>query len=100
LLLGFVALFLIEAKPDWEIMVVVGTTMYMFSAFIKNMAHPTAARLLPALVYLPMTISFLLKTDSAHLIIAMYFIISTISMAIYGVNASSAILLPIKQRFE
>ncbi|MEQ1535183.1 MAG: hybrid sensor histidine kinase/response regulator [Burkholderiaceae bacterium] len=100
LLLGFVALFLIEVKPDWEIMVVVGTTMYMFSAFIKNMAHPTAARLLPALVYLPMTISFLLKTDSAHLIIAMYFIISTISMAIYGVNASSAILLPIKQRFE
>jgi signal transduction histidine kinase len=98
--LGFVALFLIEAKPDWEIMVVVGTTMYMFSAFIKNMAHPTAARLLPALVYLPMTISFLLKTDSAHLIIAMYFVISTISMAIYGVNASSAILLPIKQRFE
>jgi two-component system, sensor histidine kinase len=81
-------------------MVVVGTTMYMFSAFIKNMAHPTAARLLPALVYLPMTISFLLKTDSAHLIIAMYFIISTISMAVYGVNASSAILLPIKQRFE
>ncbi len=100
LFLGFVALFLIEAKPDWEIMVVVGTTMYMFSAFIKNMAHPTAARLLPALVYLPMTISFLLKTDSAHLIIAMYFMISTLSMAIYGVNASSAILLPIKQRFE
>jgi two-component system, sensor histidine kinase len=100
LLLGFVALFLIEVKPDWEIMVVVGATMYMFSAFIKNMAHPTAARLLPALVYLPMTISFLLKTDSAHLIIAMYFIISTISMAVYGVNASSAILLPIKQRFE
>jgi two-component system, sensor histidine kinase len=100
LFLGFVALLLIEVKPDWEIMVVVGTTMYMFSAFIKNMAHPTAARLLPALVYLPMTISFLLKTDSAHLIIAMYFIISTISMAIYGVNASSAILLPIKQRFE
>ena len=100
LFLGFVALFLIEVKPDWEIMVVVGTTMYMFSAFIKNMAHPTAARLLPALVYLPMTISFLLKTDSAHLIIAMYFIISTLSMAIYGVNASNAILLPIKQRFE
>jgi two-component system, sensor histidine kinase len=100
LFLGFVALFLIEVKPDWEIMVVVGTTMYMFSAFIKNMAHPTAARLLPALVYLPMTVSFLLKTDSAHLIIAMYFMISTLSMAIYGVNASSAILLPIKQRFE
>lgn len=100
LLLGFVALFLIEVKPDWEIMVVVGTTMYMFSAFIKNMAHPTAARLLPALVYLPMTISFLLKTDGAHIIIAMYFIISILSMAIYGVNASSAILLPIKQRFE
>lgn len=100
LFLGFVALFLIKAKPDWEIMVVVGTTMYMFSAFIKNMAHPTAARLLPALVFAPMTISFFLQSDGAHLIIAVYFIISMFSMAIYGVNASSAILLPIKQRFE
>ena len=74
--------------------------MYMFSAFIKNMAHPIAARLLPALVYLPMTIAFFLQSDGAHLIIAMYFIISMLSMAIYGVNASNAILLPIKQRFE
>jgi two-component system, sensor histidine kinase len=100
LFLGLVALLLIRVKPDWEIMVVVGTTMYMFSAFIKNMAHPIAARLLPALVYLPMTIAFFLQSDGAHIIIAMYFIISMLSMAIYGVNASNAILLPIKQRFE
>jgi|GEM_PF-4357537 len=100
LLLGIVAVLLIQVKPDWEIMVVVGTTMYMFSAFIKNMAHPTAARLLPILVFTPMTIAFFLQANSAHLIIAMYFLISMLSMAIYGVNASNAILLPIKQRFE
>ena len=100
LFLGFVALLLIQVKPDWELMVVVGTTMYMFSAFIKNMAHPTAARLLPILVFAPMTIGFFIKNDGAHTIIAAYFIISMLTMAVYGVNASSAILLPIKQRFE
>jgi two-component system, sensor histidine kinase len=100
LFLGIVAILLIKVKPDWEIMVVVGTTMYMFSAFIKNMAHPTAARLLPVLVFSPMTVAFFMQADSAHVTIAMYFLISMLSMAIYGVNASNAILLPIKQRFE
>jgi two-component system, sensor histidine kinase len=98
--LGFVSLALFKAKPEWELMIVVGMIMYMFSAFIKNMSHATAARFLPALVFTPTAIAFIAIGDSVHIIIVSYFVISVISLVVYGTNAAATIQLPIKQRFE
>jgi two-component system, sensor histidine kinase len=98
--LGFVSLALFKAKPEWELMIVVGMIMYMFSAFIKNMSHATAARFLPALVFTPTAIAFIAIGDSVHIIIVLYFVISVISLVVYGTNAAATIQLPIKQRFE
>ena len=98
--LGVVALALFKARADWELMIVVGTIMYMFSAFIKNQAYATAARYLPALVFTPMTVTFLIMGDAGHITIAVYFIISMVSLAVYGATAAASIQLPIKQRFE
>ncbi|HMS26011.1 MAG TPA: hybrid sensor histidine kinase/response regulator [Burkholderiaceae bacterium] len=98
--LGFVGLLIAIERPDFESMVVIGLIMYMFSAFIKNISYATASRYLPALVFMPVTIAFLWRGDVAHIIIALYFIISTFSLSVYGASAATAIQLPIKQQFE
>ncbi len=98
--LGFVGLLIAIERPDFESMVVIGLIMYMFSAFIKNISYATASRFLPALVFMPVTIAFLMRGDVAHIIIAVYFIISTFSLSVYGASAATAIQLPIKQQYE
>lgn len=98
--LGFVGLLITIERPDFESMVVIGLIMYMFSAFIKNISYATASRFLPALVFMPVTIAFLMRGDVAHIIIAVYFIISTFSLSVYGASAAAAIQLPIKQQYE
>ena len=98
--LGFVGLLIAIERPDFESMVVIGLIMYMFSAFIKNISYATASRFLPALVFMPVTIAFLMRGDVAHIIIAVYFIISTFSLSVYGASAAAAIQLPIKQQYE
>lgn len=98
--LGFVGLLIAIERPDFESMVVIGLIMYMFSAFIKNISYATASRFLPALVFMPVTIAFLMRGDAAHIIIAVYFIISTFSLSVYGASAATAIQLPIKQQYE
>ncbi|HRH06391.1 MAG TPA: HAMP domain-containing sensor histidine kinase, partial [Burkholderiaceae bacterium] len=98
--LGFVGLLIAIERPDFESMVVIGLIMYMFSAFIKNISYATASRFLPALVFMPVTIAFLMRGDVAHIIIALYFIISTFSLSVYGASAATAIQLPIKQQYE
>ena len=98
--LGFVGLLIAIERPDFESMVVIGLIMYMFSAFIKNISYATASRFLPALVFMPVTIAFLMRGDAAHIIIAVYFIISTFSLSVYGATAATAIQLPIKQQYE
>ena len=98
--LGFVGLLITIERPDFESMVVIGLIMYMFSAFIKNISYATASRFLPALVFMPVTIAFLMRGDVAHIIIAVYFIISTFSLSVYGASAATAIQLPIKQQYE
>ena len=98
--LGFVGLLITIERPDFESMIVIGLIMYMFSAFIKNISYATASRFLPALVFMPVTIAFLMRGDVAHIIIAVYFIISTFSLSVYGASAAAAIQLPIKQQYE
>lgn len=98
--LGFVGLLIAIERPDFESMVVIGLIMYMFSAFIKNISYATASRFLSALVFMPVTIAFLMRGDVAHIIIAVYFIISTFSLSVYGASAATAIQLPIKQQYE
>ena len=98
--LGFVGLLITIERPDFESMVVIGLIMYMFSAFIKNISYATASRFLPALVFMPVTIAFLMRGDVAHINIAVYFIISTFSLSVYGASAAAAIQLPIKQQYE
>ena len=98
--LGFVGLLITIERPDFESMVVIGLIMYMFSAFIKNISYATASRFLPALVFMPVTIAFLMRGDVAHIIIAVYFIISTFSLSVYSASAAAAIQLPIKQQYE
>ena len=98
--IGFVALFLLESRPDWELMIIVGTTIYMFTSYIKNMSHSTIVRILPALIFTPMTLTFLMRGDASHFTIGLYFIFCIVSSAIYSFTAAKNIQLPIKQRFE
>ncbi|MBK9341409.1 MAG: hypothetical protein IPN04_12970 [Rhodoferax sp.] len=97
--LGFVGLLIAIERPDFESMVVIGLIMYMFSAFIKIFPM-RQLHALPALVFMPVTIAFLMRGDVAHIIIAVYFIIFTFSLSVYGASAAAAIQLPIKQQYE
>lgn len=98
--LGIVVVSLFKARPDWELVVLVGMILYMFNAFIKNMSHATIIRVQPTLIFLPLTIVFLMIGDVIHLTLALFFIMSMVTLAMYGTNMAAIIQLPIKQRFE
>ncbi len=98
--LGVMVVSLYLARPDWELVVLVGAILYMFNAFFKNMSHAAIIRLQPLLIFMPLTIVFLMSGDAVHLTIAIFFLLSMVTLAMYGTNMAAIIQLPIKQRFE
>ena len=97
---GILLLLMYTTFPSWELVLVIGASLYLQGTFIKNMAYSKITMLVPFLILAPLTVAFFLKNDPLHTTIAIYLTLSLIGLTIYAPNIAKTIHEPIKQRFQ
>ncbi|MBK7502258.1 MAG: hypothetical protein IPI14_06125 [Polaromonas sp.] len=55
---GILLLLMYTTFPSWELVLVIGASLYLQGTFIKNIAYSKITMLVPFLILAPLTVAF------------------------------------------
>jgi two-component system, sensor histidine kinase len=86
-------------RPDAVMLQVMGIVMYLYVAFIKNMAYAPATQFQSAVMLTPLGIALLFSGQALLVAVAVYFTVNTVCLFVFARHIAQAIQVPIAQRY-